>query len=253
MANELYQLVAIDKNNKEYIIELNNDNKKDKGSLSFIDYGTAFFKDSEALAIYLHRKGKIPTTDVYFSIKYFRNGPQYLPLIYNDSLMVNVIRNLDNDKYSEFVFYVLKQLEVQLSSDVFYRYITTKNIENGKQNSNGNYLNQKLINSIMEYYNVYIKGQRIDSNKAEVQHAILKEIWNYKQLRTLYMFLEEYSKKIENSVNIQQEEPSFEQKNEEELPDIPEAIDYAYKNGGMDGVYSSFDLDDLEKEGVKFR
>lgn len=250
MGNELYQLVAIDKFNNEYVIELNNDNKNNKGSLSFIDYGTSTFKNKEALATYLYNNKKIPTEEVYFSIRYYRNGPKYLPLIYDDKILKSVSKDIDNDRYNDFVFYVLKQLEVQLTNRVFFRYITTKNIENVKEDSNGNHLNQKLIDSIIEYYNVFIRNENIDSNRAELQYAILSEIFNYKQLRTLYMFMEEYSKKIDQ-IEVKYEKPN--KKDTDDIPFIPPDIDYAYKQGGMDEVYSTFDLDDLENQGIRFK
>ena len=70
MGRELYQLIAKDKDNNEYVIELNNENSKNKGQLSFLDRGISRFENKQHLAAYLYEAKKIPTTDVKFYIKY---------------------------------------------------------------------------------------------------------------------------------------------------------------------------------------
>ena len=71
MANERYQLVAVDNVTRQrYVIELRNSNVNDKGSLGFIDRGVSLFKDELQLSMYLYNKGKIPTLNVSYTIIY---------------------------------------------------------------------------------------------------------------------------------------------------------------------------------------
>ena len=257
MRNELYQLVAFDKNNIEYIIELNNDNKKNKGQLEFIDVGTTRFRDSKHLAEYLFNNGKIPTKDVTFSIKYLHNGDRYIPLIFNNSELYNVLKSNDIATYNDFVYIVLRKLETELSNRSFYKYLLTKNLKNRQINQNGNYFDMNLAKNINEYYNEYIATKNIDSDRSDIQIKILKELYNYKQLRTIYMFYIEYMKNKEQVIQAQ----LFEKYNIEtplpegydHLPDIPDDIYEAYRQGGMDEVYSIVDGDDIFDKGFKFK
>ena len=253
MERELYQLVAITKNNMEYVVELKNENKKNRGKLEFIDNGTTRFKNEESLAEYLYNAGKIPTKEVIFAIKYNNKGAKYLPLIFNDKELTYVSKNVANDDvFPDYVFHFLKLLEVSLSDPVFYNYLIRINSRNEREVRNGNYINQKLITSIIEYYNTYIKTNNIDENRADLQYSILKELYNYKQLRTLRMFYLNYKNIIKKENDIIPAK-DVNKTNIEEMPDIPEDLDYAYKNGGMDEVYNIADLDDLISSGVKFK
>ena len=257
MKNELYQLVAIDKNNIEYIIELNNDNKRNKSTLEFIDWGTTRFLDENQLVEYLFNNGKIPTKDVTFAIKYFHKGPRYIPLIFNNSELYNILKQNNENEYYEFVFYVLKLFEAEIFNRTFYKYLIHTNISNMNQNKNGNYLNLKLIKRIIEYYDEYVVQNDIDSNKADIQYSILKELFNYKQFRTKYMFYNEYMKRKEEIKQAEIEGKYSEEmiipEDYEDMCDIPEEIEIAYKNGGMDEVYSITDLDDIIQKGIRFK
>lgn len=253
MERELYQLVAITNNNMEYVIELKNENKNNRGKLEFIDNGTTRFSNEESLAQYLYNAGKIPTTNVRFAIKYNNRGPKYLPIIFADKELTYVSKNVgENDSYYDYVFHFLKLLEVTLSEPAFYNYLIRINSRNERENGNGNYINQKLITSIVEYYNTYIRTHNIDANKADLQYSILKELYNYKQLRTIRMFYLNYKNIIqkENQVVTTKD---VNKTNVEEMPDIPDNIANAYREGGMDSVYSIADLDDLVSQGIKFK
>ena len=59
----------------------------------------------------------------------------------------------------------LKLLEVSLSDPVFYNYLIRINSRNEREVRNGNYVNQKLITSIIEYYNTYIKTNEPELNR----------------------------------------------------------------------------------------
>lgn len=253
MERELYQLVAITNNNMEYVVELKNENKNNRGKLEFIDSGTTRLPDEASLANYLYSEGKIPTTNVVFAIKYNNKGPKYLPLIFADKELTYVSKNVgDNSTYHDYIFHFLKLLEASLSQPGFYDYLIRINAKNEREIGNGNYANQKLITSIIEYYNVYIRTHNIDANKADLQYSILKELFSYKQLRTLRMFYFNYKKTMqkENEVIATKE---VNKTNIEDMPDIPDGIANAYRDGGMDEVYSIADLDDLISSGVKFR
>lgn len=255
MERELYQLVAITNNNMEYVVELENKNKNNRGKLEFIDNGTtrSRFKNEGDLAKYLFDAGKIPTTKVNFAIKYNNKGPKYLPVIFNDDELRYVSKNVeDKNIFSDYVFHFLKLLEVALSDSVFYNYLIRINSRNERENGNGNYINQKLITSIIEYYNQYIKTNNIDANKADLQYSILKELYNYKQLRTLRMFYLNYKNTLQKENNVFNTK-EVNKTRIEDMPDIPDDLENAYRYEGMDGVYAIADLDDLISSGVKFK
>lgn len=257
MKNELYQLVAFDKNNIEYIIELNNDNKKNKGTLEFIDSGTVQFSDSEKLAEYLFNNGKIPTKDVTFSIKYLYKENRYLPLIFNNRELYNVLMSKDFTVYNDFMYVVLRKVEVELNNKHFYKYLVEKNFNNMKIKNNGNYFSLNLSKKFNEYYVDYVLTNDIDSNRADIQCKILNELRNYKQLRTVYMFYLDFIKnkdKIIESQLFEKYKLDFPVPEKyEHMPDIPEDIYEAYRHGGMDEVYSIADGDDIFDKGIKFK
>ena len=117
---ELYQLVAIS-NGIEYVVELKNDNKNNRGSLELIDSGTTRFQNERHLAQYLYDTGKIPTTDVRFAIKYRYDGNKYMPVIFNDRELFAISKNVgNNDIYNDYVFFFLKKLEAELNNPMFY-------------------------------------------------------------------------------------------------------------------------------------
>jgi len=253
MERELYQLVAITNNGMEYVVELKNENKNNKGKLEFIDSGTTRFSNEDSLAEYFYNNGKIPTTDVRFAIKYNNKGPKYLPVIFADKELAYISKNIrDNDCFSDYTFHFLKLLEVTLLEPGFYNYLIKVNLKNEREPKNGNYVNQKLITSIEEYYDAYIRLQNIEENKAELQYSILKELYNYKQLRTLRQFYLNYKKVMQNENNVMYTK-EINKANIEDMPDIPDDIANAYRHGGMDEVYSIADLDDLISEGVKLK
>lgn len=253
MQRELYQLVAITNNNMEYVVELINQNKNNRGKLEFIDSGTTRFSDETDLAQYLFNKGKIPTTNVKFAIKYNNKGPKYLPIIFADKELTYISKNVgDNDNFYDYVFHFLKLLEVTLSEPGFYNYLIRINSKNEKEFANGNYINQKLITSIIEYYNTYIRTNNIDANKADLQYSILKELYSYKQLRTLRMFYLNYKNIMQKENNVVYAK-EVNKTNIQDMPDIPDDISDAYRNGNMDEVYSIADLDDLISGGIKLK
>ena len=267
MGRELYQLVAIDKNNNQYVIELNNENVKNKSNLEFIDRGTARFRDEKHLAEYLYQKGKIPTTDVAFSIKYRHNGDKYLPVIYNDRELRLYLGLDELGKYDHIVrLFVLTHME--FSKLNFLNFFITENKHNSNQANNGNYLNDKLFFDLINYYDTYVKNENSNEGKANLQFSILTQLSNYKQFRTLYQFHKSYS---QNFKNIEEEVTYKTSQNNtcnfnndskdviksetiysyyENLPNIPDDIRHAYETNGMDGVYGIVDLDDLEAKGI---
>ena len=182
MERELYQLVAITPNKMEYVIELNNENKKDKGTLAYIDSGTSRFVCVEQLIVHLFKQGKIPTVDVTFAIKYNRDGEKYLPIILNDKRLAYISKNINNKPYYEdYVFCLLKQVEVELEKGDFYYYLMDTNIANRKKYKCGNYLNNKLIEDIIIYYEAFVRLAE-KARKVDIEFGIQKELFNYKHI-----------------------------------------------------------------------
>ena len=257
MERGLYQLVAISNNGIEYVIELNNENKNNKSKLEFIDSGTTRFKDSMHLANYLYNNGKLPTKDVSFAIKYKHNVEKYIPLVFNDKRLYALSKNKpESDFYQDYIFYLFKSIQIELNHG-FYNYLISVNNKNSRQKSNGNYLNSKLLTDISMLYNNYIKINNQSNSKLEFVHSIVKELFNYKQLRTMHIMYIDYcnSKHKKQEYNIEAKINSTKGITfpDYEYVEIPENINYTYEKDGMDGVYGIADLDDLEKLGIKLK
>ena len=242
MAHELYQLVAIDKNNNQYIIELKNENKNNKSILEFIDRGTVRFLNEKHLAEFLYNKGKIPTKDVTFLIKYKHNGDKYLPVIYNDRDLYLYLGFNDSAKYDHILRF-FRLIEMEFSKRYFYDFFVSEIKYNRDQQNNGEYLNNKLFLDLINYYNSYICTGNIDNDKVELQYSILNELFNYKQFRTIHNFYKSYVENSKENINMT---------DYENIPDIPNDIKYVYDTNGMDGVYGIADLDDLQAKGIRF-
>lgn len=255
MGNERYQLVAIDNVTKEkYVIQLKNDNKINKGALGFIDRGTSKFKDMLQLARYLHSKGKIPTLNVQFTIVYLQNKEEKnLPVIFNDSSIYNVSKMVDNtiDWDNDFVYYVVRLLLAKLNYKEFYDYIIRENNHNYRLKNCGNYLNSRILGIIINYHDNYVKPKNMDVNTASVQYGLLKELSQYKQLRTLYYLMKKYD--LQRSVEPEEvEELTFDDIHYDEVspmrqikPEMQEEVEQLVRIGGMDEVYSYYDGDQV--------
>jgi len=211
MGRELYQLVALSKDGVETIVELNNENEKNKGTLQFIDSGTTRFQNEVHLKNYLYEKGKIPNKEVELYITYNHNGKKKLPLIYNDLQLATLsnpadkkIADLARSKNYEvflggYVHRLLKYIEVELCNHDFYTFIIFENNKEKDKKSNGNYLNKKLMDSIIEYYESFVRTDDMYSNRADVQAGIFNELFNYKQLRTMHEFYKKF--KMQQKIN----------------------------------------------------
>lgn len=264
MKQERYKLIAIDNITKdEYVIELTNDNKDNRATLGFIDHGTSLFKNEIQLVNYLYKKGKIPTLNVTFKILYKQNGNKYLDVIYNDLYIANLTTRVDNKvRYDDdFVYFVVRLLLSKLGDRNFYDYLYKQNRKNQRSKYNGNFVNNKILDNIVDYYNGYIVPNEIDANTAEIQYSLLKEFTQYKQLRTLFSFIKDYDAlKMNEDMEIIND---FEQISLDELEfdtedtnfitvkeELYEKIYYLYQKGGMEAVYSVFDFDDIyDKDG----
>ena len=265
MGRELYQLIAIDKNNNQYVIELNNENKNNKGILEFIDFGTVRFRDEKHLTEYLYSKGKIPTKDVKIFIKYKHNGDKYLPIIYNDPDLKFYL-SLDEAGKIDHVERFFRLIQIEFEKLKFYNFFLTENSCNSKEVNNGNYINNKLFYDLIAFYDEYIKYKRYGQERTNFQRSIIKELSNYKQFRTMYQFYKSYFQNYK--INVEVDEREFSQvihdnkgqqindgnifnDNVEDFPEIPDDILNAYKANGMDGVYGIVDLDNLAALGIE--
>ena len=261
MGRELYQLVAIDKDNNEYIIELNNENKNNKGSLSVLDSGTTYFESENHLAKYLFAKGKIPTEAVRFAIKYNYKGSRYLPVIYNDVDLNRISKKADNEEvFMQYVLNLYRKIEEQLYDRQFYEYLIIVNDTNSQEPNNGNYLQERLMQSIIRFYDTFIKINESESEKEYFRKEIIRQMSTYKQFRTLYMYYQTYMNPHnikENNVNEEKHhEVTFEtlaKKESERNSEIPDELFDVYEKYGMDGVYSITDADEIISKGYRFK
>lgn len=258
MSGELYQLVALDKNGKEHVIELNNDNKNDKGLLSFIDSGTTYMKNEQTLINYLIRKGKLNDPNVTFVIKYNNRGVRYLPVIYNEpGLRQIALKCNDENLLRSYAKYFVDLIENDLCNYNFYNYIVELNEEIFSQVSNGSYLDDKVLDEFRKFYEAYGIARDDLVLKEQYKHKLATKLNSYKKIRTIYIYYKMYLDSKLNKGNNYDIPDMLKyllpQENVEFNPDIPEELKKAYEQNGMDGVWTVTDLDDIEDKGYKFR
>lgn len=263
MSGELYQLVAIAEDGVEQVIELNNDNKKNKGLLSFIDSGTTYMKDENALKEYLFRKGKINSLNITFAIKYNNRGDRYLPLIYNDPEFRTVALNANNErKLESYARYLIDKIDFELCNSDFYQIIMDLNEEVFSQISNGNYLNEHFLSKLKRFYELFGFSREDYLYKEKHKKELVDSLKTYKTIRTLYIFYKIYLNcKLNNQMlgdNHEYDIPNqlkyqFLEEIKKSDVGIPEELEKAYEQGGMDAVLAIADAEEIIKGGYKFR
>lgn len=267
-----YQLVAINnETNEEYVIPLKKGSKANKAPLGYIDSGVSKFASDAHMAQYLYAKESIPTTNVTFKIKYKANNKDYyLSPIYNDDDIKIVSKRAGNTLEMNDVFleHEFNKLLIKLSKPGFYEFLLKKN-KNPK--NNGDCLNDKIINNIIEYF------QEMDSQNTlkisfSLENSFFKELRQYKQIRTLYIIMKEFDELTIQSVQESKLEST------QLITDLPlidlflgeSADDFKefksimvktnlydklfklYELGGMEAIYEVYDLDDIyDKDGVQ--
>ena len=258
-------LVAVDNVTRQrYVIELRNSNVNDKGSLGFIDRGVSLFKDELQLSMYLYNKGKIPTMNVSYTIIYQQKGEKTLPLIFDDAHISHIAKKTDNkiNYDDDFVYYVVRILLMKLSDENFYRYIRKENKKNQRSAKSGNYVDNKILDNIIDYYNGYIVPNEIDASSITIQYSLLKEFTQYKQLRTLYYLIKSYDKMqkarpyVEETISLDEylRSLSLEDSGLGIRENKYELVRNIYNRGGMDEVYATYDLDDIyDEDGPKLK
>lgn len=261
MVREIYQLVAIDQNNNEYVIELTNDNKNNKGKLSFLDRGISRFSNSQHLASHLYESGKLPNVPVRFVIRYNYDGIKEIPLIFYDEELNSICKNVDNEAVmSDYALKYYLRLEEALKNDGFYNYLMFMNEKNVSNKKSGNILHNRLIANISRFYKNFVLLENPNSEKVEIQYDIMKDLMNYKQLRTLHYFYKSYTnrnlKEVEEANESVKHETTFEsllERESKKVSEVPEHLQKAYEQGGMDDVYALVDGDEVIEKGYKFR
>ena len=262
MSGELYQLIAIDETGKEQVIELNNDNKNNKGLLSFIDSGTTYMENEQALIDYLMKQGKLDNQNVKFAIKYKNSGVRYLPIIYNDPEFRFVSLNAeDKTKLKHYAKYLIDKLDFYLSNSDLYDNILTLNDEIFSEISNGNYLDKHFLNKLRKYYETYGVAKEDFSYKEMFKKDLADGIKSYKIIRTLYIFYKIHlNSKLNNKSVLESNNYDIPQQLKYILPEeihkdveIPEEIQKAHDDGGMDYVWGIADTEDVVDKGYNFR
>lgn len=279
MGRNFYQLVAIDENKNEHIISLKNKNWENKGHLSLIDYGTSFFKNEEQMKNYFIQKRDSFPRDCEFKIKYLYDGEiKYLSVIYDEPILKDMLRNKYLKKqntfekakskesdYEQRVFAIklFDELEKLLKDATFLEVL--KLYEKNRLGMS-NILNQKIHECINKYaylINLPVLEGEDEKEKVELRFSIIRELCQYKQFRTMYLLIKDYKngdlkfdiEKIKEELDYFEYMESKKSKEgtwdfDEKLV-VPPEINEVYQNGGMDEVYSEYDLDDLIDKGLR--
>ena len=263
MSGEIYQLIAIDEKNNEYIIDLDNNNKNSKCFLFFIDSITTSKKNEEEFISELIKEGKLSNRNVKLVIKYNYSIVKYLPVIYNEqelnSIAVCAHEEKNRKSYAEFL---INKITLSRSNYDFFDYIVNLNDGIFSEINNGNYLNSHILEELGKFYSIfnYSYSNEDLAYKEEYRRKLKNYISDYKTIRTLYIFYKHYlNTKVNNlSENDKYKIPSclkyvFPEENTNTNGDIPEELLNAYKNYGMDGVYALVDIDEIKEKGYKFR
>lgn len=262
MSGELYQLVAIDQNGKEQIIKLNNDNKNDKGLLSFIDSGITYMQNEKTLIDYLIAQGKLANQNVRFAIKYNNRGVRYLPVIFNDPEFRYVSLNAQDEiKLKRYARYLIEKIDFELCNSNLYSNILELNHEIVSQISNGNYLDKHFLDKLRRYYDAYGIIREDFSYKEKFKKDLADSLKKYKTIRTLYIFYKIHlSSKLNNKSVIENNEYDIPAElkyitSEEDnmTQEIPQELQKAYDNYGMDGVWAVADSEEIITNGYKFK
>lgn len=262
MSGELYQLVAIDETGKEQVIKLNNDNKNDKGLLSFIDSGTTYMENEQALIEHLIKQGKLDNPNVKFVIKYTNRGIKYLPVIFNDPEFRFVSLNAeDKTKLKHYASYLINKIDFIFCNSDFYSNILILNSEIFSEISNGNYLDKHFLNKLRKYYEAYGIIKEEFSCKEDYKKELADGLKTYKSIRTLYIFYKIHlSSKLNNKNILESNEYDIPPKLKyvifeefQENKEIPEEIQKAYDRDNMDGVWAIADAEDIVDKGYKFK
>lgn len=261
MVGELYQLVAIDKEGHEQVIKLNNENKNSKGFLFYIDSGTTYMKSKESLVDYLMMQGKISNPDVTFVIKYNNRGVRYLPVIYNDPELRNVsLCATDTKKMKHYVEYLFDKIDPEVCNSNFYNYISELNDDIFSQIINGNYLNTYIFEKLRKYNEMFGIVRENMAYKEKYKRELVNLFDDYKSIRTLYIFYKCYINAKSNNLNenIKYDIPECVQyilpdDVEDKGKEIPQHLQKAHEQNGMDGVYALEDNDELIQKGYKFK
>jgi len=279
MGRNIYQLVAIDKNQNEHVIELKNKNNNNKGHLSLIDYGTSFFKNEEQMRYYFESKKEDFPKNCKFKIKYEYNGEtKYLSCIYDEFDLKNILRNkyLKKDGIFEKVnsqqidyeqrvlaIHLFEEIEKLLKDEEFYKMLV---LYERNRLGMSNILNQKIQESIHKYtylVNLPTLDNEKQKEKEDLKFSIIRELEQYKQFRTLYLFVKNYKngqlkiyiEKMEEEQDYIEYRKSKEKKEDtwdfDEKFAVPPEVKYLYEKGGMDEVYQNYDSDDLISKGLR--
>jgi hypothetical protein len=263
MSVERYQLVSIDENNDEVVIELNNENKNNRSTLSFIDSGTAYMQSEEDLIKYLIKEKKIINQNVKFAIKYNLNGARYLPIIFNDPEFRFVALNAEDEKkLKEYARFLIDKIDSELCNSNFYSNMSELNIEFFSQISNGNYLDKHVVEKLRRYYEAYGIMREDRYYREMFKKDLVSSLKSYKTIRTLYIFYKIHLNCKSNNKSVlenteydipQMLKYPYQIKQDKDRIEVPEELKKAYDNNGMDGVWAIADSEEIITGGYKFR
>ena len=263
MSGELYQLVAINEQGVEQVIELKNDNKNNKGFLSFIDSGTTLMENERMLIDYLIKQGKIDNPNVTFAIKYNNRGIKYLPVVYNNPELRFLSLNAKDEKILKaYARYLIEKIDNEICNSDFYQNILALNDEIFQQISNGNYLDKHFLEKLRRFYEPFGLLKEGVSEKEHYKKELCDSLKTYKTIRTLYLF---YKIHLSCKLNNQSIEDNHEydipevlkylipEESKESVNDIPQELQKAYDQGGMDAVWAIADSEEIIGKGYKFK
>ena len=194
-----------------------------------------------------------------------KDGSKYLPVVYNNPTLRCIAKISDDKIYKNFANAFLNGFVADLTEKDFYRFIMKLQNNNKSEYKNGCYLNNQIETLLIEIYN-NSHSEKKESNNYELKTIISKELTQYKQFRTLFYFSNMYgkyletanqNKKNEDIVDIIDKQIEMENKKIREfLPEVNEdnyGVYTAFKDGGMDEVYTLYDLSELDRLGSKLR
>lgn len=164
-------------------------------------------------------------------IKYtYQSGPKYLDLILQNNSNYSFLSIIENTKNS-YINPDIDQFNVFVNS-----FINSFTLDEVEYLRNNGYINTKMYFDLYEYKNC------ITSEKGEIYKDIKYGLKRYLEFRKLYMGIKQYRSKSEKKHQIKQNDEEVVQK---KISTDDDLLNNLYNNGGLDEVYSTYDLDEL--------
>lgn len=185
------------------------------------------FSDLEGVCKYFN----VPTNSHLFIAYTYNRVTKFLDLLYKNTLKMNISSILKdtygsniNEKNNEFV-------------SIFNDFMNAFTIDEINYLFDNDYIGRKLYDNLFAYRNLDSSNYQNISDRNDIRYSTKYMLQRYLSFRKLIVGLQKYKNRSlikNNDVCIK-----------EVISTDDELLNNLFNNGGMDSVYSNYDLDDL--------